>query len=273
MAWNPAIIQAAAGAGSGIFGSIMSSESAKKNTQRTIKANKDMAEYAYDRDYQMWLEQNAYNSPEAQMQRLKEAGLNPNMIYGTGTASTGNASSAPKFQAPSAQYNYKPLDLSFIPDVIARYQDVRMRQAQIDNVQANTANVQQKTLNEAVQNFLLKLRGVDTQKTLEEKRLSLWHEKVIGGQAEAAMYQGTTAMIKAKQEWERLQAMTKENQMKLLNIQAMEKRMTSLDLENERKRAQLIFERQKAEWSKMGVTTSDHPLLRIYARLLQTLDF
>lgn len=32
----------------------------------------------------------AYNHPSAQMQRLKEAGLNPNLIYGSGSTNTGN---------------------------------------------------------------------------------------------------------------------------------------------------------------------------------------
>lgn len=33
-----------------------------------------------------WQSQNEYNSPRAQMQRLQEAGLNPNLVYGTGAA-------------------------------------------------------------------------------------------------------------------------------------------------------------------------------------------
>lgn len=33
-------------------------------------------------NWQHWLAQNEYNSPAAQMQRFREAGLNPNLIYG-----------------------------------------------------------------------------------------------------------------------------------------------------------------------------------------------
>lgn len=32
--------------------------------------------------WQMWQAQNAYNTPRAQMERFREAGLNPNLIYG-----------------------------------------------------------------------------------------------------------------------------------------------------------------------------------------------
>lgn len=45
----------------------------------------------------MWNEQNEYNSPVQQKQRLLDAGLNPALMYGNG-ASTGNASSAPKME-------------------------------------------------------------------------------------------------------------------------------------------------------------------------------
>jgi hypothetical protein len=37
---------------------------------------------------QDWNRQNAYNDPSAQMARLKSAGLNPNMVYGGGSATT-----------------------------------------------------------------------------------------------------------------------------------------------------------------------------------------
>lgn len=49
--------------------------------------NKQRSDMLADRDYQ-----NQYNSPVAQMERLKEAGLNPNLVYGNGAA-----------QMPSAQ--------------------------------------------------------------------------------------------------------------------------------------------------------------------------
>jgi len=40
---------------------------------------------------QLWDRQNAYNTPQAQMERLQAAGLNPRLIYGGGSANTGNA--------------------------------------------------------------------------------------------------------------------------------------------------------------------------------------
>ena len=124
---------------------------ARENTDKTILANKEMAEYAYSKDLEMWNrsnkwnldrwnEQNLYNSPEQQMERYKEAGLNPNLIYGTGTTSAGNtslpaSSQTAKYQAPRQDYNYKA---GRIGSAIATYQDTRMKSAQIDQVKEQT---------------------------------------------------------------------------------------------------------------------------------------
>lgn len=77
----------------------------------------------------MWNRANAYNTPEAQMQRFKQAGLNPKLIYGQSNMST---ATLPKFQAP--QYDYNPPVAVDLPAILSSYQDFRLKQAQIDNV-------------------------------------------------------------------------------------------------------------------------------------------
>lgn len=64
------------------------------------KYNKEMADIQNQYNIDMWNRQNEYNSPVQQMNRLKEAGLNPNLMYSQGTV--GNASSAPQMSAPNA---------------------------------------------------------------------------------------------------------------------------------------------------------------------------
>ena len=64
------------------------------------KANMELAKYAYEKDLEMWNRNNEYNSPEKQMERLRAAGLNPNLVYGNGAV--GNTSGdTPKFHAPT----------------------------------------------------------------------------------------------------------------------------------------------------------------------------
>lgn len=62
--------------------------------------NKKLAAQQNQYNLDMWKMQADYNSPQAQMQRFKDAGLNPNLIYGQG--SNGNMSSAPEMVTPQA---------------------------------------------------------------------------------------------------------------------------------------------------------------------------
>lgn len=75
--------------GLGIFGSLIN-----------YGLNKRLAAIQNQYNIDMWKMQADYNSPQAQMQRFKEAGLNPNLIYGQG--SNGNMTSAPEQVTPQA---------------------------------------------------------------------------------------------------------------------------------------------------------------------------
>ena len=61
------------------------------------KARRKAQNKAFDQTKQMFDYQNAYNTPANQVKRLKDAGLNPALMYGQGT--TGNSIDYPKMQA------------------------------------------------------------------------------------------------------------------------------------------------------------------------------
>ena len=101
----------AGGAGLGkIFGGIASGIGSLFGIgrgKRQNKRNRRNMEYQHQLDKQMFDYQNAYNTPAMQMQRLKDAGLNPNLMYSQGT--TGNASNAP-YTKPLPAYQETPVD-------------------------------------------------------------------------------------------------------------------------------------------------------------------
>lgn len=68
-----------------IAGGLFGNRSRKREAQRQREWSESM-----------WNRQNAYNTPSMQMKRLKEAGLNPALMYGQGT--TGNAEKALPYQ-------------------------------------------------------------------------------------------------------------------------------------------------------------------------------
>ena len=106
MDWLSAATQGA-GAIAQVIGQGAQHRHEKSLNERTIQAQRDQAEFAYNKDLEMWNRANEYNAPTAQMARLREAGLNPNLVYGKGATATSSAQ-LPKYQAVRPEYNYSP---------------------------------------------------------------------------------------------------------------------------------------------------------------------
>jgi len=52
----------------------------------------------------MWHMNNEYNKPIMQMQRFKEAGLNPHLIYGQGNSGNSSMASLPQQETPKVDF-------------------------------------------------------------------------------------------------------------------------------------------------------------------------
>ncbi len=125
------------------FGDVVGSIVAPQHSAN--KANLKLAEYQFSKELEMWNKQNAYNTPLAQMERYQAAGLNPNLVAGQGNS--GNATQMPQYNAPTMQPSFNPLNLL---EVLGKYQDLKMKQAQIDNVKAATEDTKVRTLINAI---------------------------------------------------------------------------------------------------------------------------
>lgn len=84
---------AAIGAGAGLYSDYENYQAQKAQDKATEKSN------AYQK--YLWDLTNQYNDPKAQMERLKGAGLNPNLVYGSGNV-TGNTAGIADSTAYSA---------------------------------------------------------------------------------------------------------------------------------------------------------------------------
>lgn len=156
-----AIVSGVASLGNSIINSIQS----KKNTERTIAANKQLSEYQYSKDVEMWNKANAYNSPEEQMKRLSAAGLNPNLAYGSGAVAGNTSTSTPKYEKPTVEYKTQPVQLP--SDAISQYMDLRYK-------------------NEAIKTEVIKqgLLKANTEKTHNQALVELTRDILYGKQAE-----------------------------------------------------------------------------------------
>ena len=165
----------------------------RENTDKAIAANKEMAQYAYQKDLEMWNRSNMYNSPSAQADRLRQAGLNPMLLYGTGSAAaTGNTGTTmPKYQAPNLEYKYQAATPN-ISGVLGSYQNIAMMQAQVDNVKANTNAINQKTANDALTNVILAAEAA------QAPDVQAAHLKKLRGEAESSKVSGDYAQLMAE---------------------------------------------------------------------------
>ncbi|MEM0167972.1 MAG: hypothetical protein QW515_05015 [Thermoplasmatales archaeon] len=108
------------GIGSSVVGNLGNQISAaqqyryqKRLMEQQNKYNTEAATTAFNRMYAMWNSENEYNAPTAQMARYKEAGLNPNLIYGQSNPSAGfssaPSSSVSQGSAPQVRFD-NPID-------------------------------------------------------------------------------------------------------------------------------------------------------------------
>lgn len=120
-------------------------------TSNLNKRNRKFSEEMYERqkadNIAFWNMQNAYNSPSSQMARFKEAGLNPNLIYGQ--QNTAGSITSADFKQP--QQHPVQIDSNPALTAIDLMYNLEMKQAQTDNLKAQNAVILQEAVLKAAQ--------------------------------------------------------------------------------------------------------------------------
>jgi hypothetical protein len=101
---------------------------------------------------QFWNMQNEYNSPQAQMDRLQKAGLNPNLVYDKGNA----IQPAGNISTPDVQPGqFRTPEIANIgTNIVQGYFDTRIKQAQYDNFKAQNTETVNRAINIAADTVL-----------------------------------------------------------------------------------------------------------------------
>lgn len=116
-----------------LVGYLLTSQSQKKNTERQVQSNKELAAFQADANEKYLAQQNQYNSPASQISRFQQAGLNPNLIYGQG--SPGNQSQAlsyPDIRPADYQNRMTPTE------AIGNFNQTRLAASQVQAQNATT---------------------------------------------------------------------------------------------------------------------------------------
>ena len=167
---------------SGLLG-LIGSVGASLISNRGAKRRQQLADQQNEK---FWKMQNAYNTPKQQMSRLQDAGLNPNLIYGS-NANTGVAGSiSPSKASPynvqnpvpsmmqTALFQAQKENLEALTDKINAETAIKLgtKESLIRGADAKADIAAQQALQEAVKTKEITDQQAATTKTLQQKALT-----------------------------------------------------------------------------------------------------
>lgn len=168
----------------GITASAIQSSKNRKSQEQTNREARQFALETMQQQRQWALQdfdtQNKYNSPIEQMNRLRQAGLNPNLVYGRGADNTADSIRSVQNQG------YSPIapkhDWSGVNSTIQNFQNMRSAEKQIENMKATNGLIKAqevKTLAEAAdKSYDLEFKKMVEKANEDKIRADSWKSEV-----------------------------------------------------------------------------------------------
>lgn len=231
---------------------------AAKMSKKDRKFSEHMYERQYDDNLAMWNMQNEYNSPTSAMNRLKQAGLNPNLVYGA--TAPGNASSSP--QSPSVM-NMGPAHVPKIDigqaagSVMSTYFDIQMKQAQIDNLKADNTIKKEQAALMWTQNLLTSTRNTRERSAISNDLLNYDNNKLFSAEERRLRIESTKKDIDSK---------TLSNR---YNEGSLGARIKSVELGNKLRENQDKIQQYEMALNSMGFHKGDDMYSRLLAQFIK----
>lgn len=144
-----------------------------------LDVSKQMAKYQHDLNMDAWREQNAYNDPSAQMERLKNAGINPHSIAGNASVA-GNASGVPSTQVdtPDISNFQRKIDFGSLSSMAQLISNLKNVQTDTDKKETEVEINKTTKQNLDVQRDLAKEEILNRQLSREQTRLMMAVERM-----------------------------------------------------------------------------------------------
>lgn len=144
-------------AGGAVIGSAVNANAQKDINEQNIAWAMQNYKMSREDAIAFWQMENDYNSPSAQMGRLKDAGLNPHLVYGSGATATGGSISSPQYQTPNLKAPQYGDAISNLSTILATQQ----MQSQIQKTNAETNNIKAQTEGREIDIAVKKMVGTD----------------------------------------------------------------------------------------------------------------
>lgn len=222
-----------------------------------------------------WHMQAEYNSPLKQMERLKEAGLNPNLVYGNGAdaqMSQGVRSS------DSGSWNPRASEFP-LGSIMGSYQDAQVKQAQTNNLAIQKTVLTEEAKLKASQTLQVLANTDLTKQTtgqnaqLFQYQLDAAKNNVLQGLANIDKTQADTEKTKADTQFTTAQNKRAEEMQAYSISQVVENILNSQQGRSESKQRILsmitdnFIKQEELKLRKMGINPNDPTYLRILTKM------
>lgn len=225
------------GGGASLLGSALGSAGQAGANKTNLKIARESQQY----DNRMWHEKNAYNSPEMQMQRMREAGLNPNLVAG-GTSQAGNAETAQKAPLPQVQNELAQMAQMNLVPMLNTYSDMQVKSQQVKNLEADHVT---KSLQNSILEQYVPWSEINARSDSEQKRYNASNAYTTGRRDDIKFQTES-----ARQEIDRQQAPLKARN-------ELELQQGSKDVQQQQLRSLQMENSLNEDLKPYGVTTRD----------------
>ena len=159
-----------------LLGSVVQSSSAAKRQREANAANMELAKYQNEQNFLQWQRENEYNNPVNQLNRLKQAGINPALING----STVDAGTASPLRYTRASVNPLPginLGLDHMAQLELVGSQIQLNKAKARKENASAGNdewqLQFNQVTEQLQRDFMELKNDNSKANTEKVRASI----------------------------------------------------------------------------------------------------
>lgn len=242
-----------------------------------------------------WEMQNQYNSPTAQMQRLKEAGLNPNLVYGGGSA-TQQAGVVKNTDAPG--WNPETPNVGNIGEAatmaLGQYYNIQQQKAQTDLIKTQNTlaqeNIRMNQIRQTAETLGIMMKNF---KYGQEQKMAPYNLQMLKEQIGSVQQNQMESLARMSQmSWSQnlgqqrleMDKTRQESDLSTANLQRMIMRMSmnktteeiaqiKQNVENAKKQGtwQGMMNDLQAELQRLGLTTSDPAAYKIIMKFADKL--
>lgn len=254
-AWVAPAAYAAGNTGFGLAGPLMANTANRMGATRQFDRYQSAWERNRANDLANWNRNNQYNSPQMQMQRFKEAGLNPHLIYGKGTAGNATAMRSPDIK-PYSRAEHKSVTAGI--DAFGDFNEFKNIQAQTKNTEAGTILTALQSVNQASET---------------ERNFGGEGNNKFTASVDAAIAAARTAEYGTKKAKHDADIRGDDSNISLntktARIKIVKKTLANLELDRQGKVSDNAVKAFAAEMARLKIHPNDHMILREIKRVMQ----